>query len=577
MKRLHLPNVIKNLKNHFLQLLSMVAALCPFASLSPDAPSPEQRKTQLLSTLKRNWYIPFSALAFFCLNATTTPGYFAGGVIAFIASVVIALQIPAQYTAMGQARRWMQVVAILTALGICWNIKDALSLQLLAAPLSVLPQRPRVVLALDVLSFPFVYFCVLLFWRKMAKVFSEIKVLDGITKAEWVVYGILLAASLTFMGMTFVQTEAFRGRDCSYDLIYTSDSPLEWGNSFLVLTHAENDIRQPLFAVFAAPFVGIPYLLGKLLGGSMTVQAISINIVQVIMLFFANFMVAKMIRLNAGKRICFLILTSCTYTYLLFILMMDQYIVAYFWLILCIYWISQNQQPDRIALWGAGGTLLTSMILLPFMSAQNPVRNFKAWFADMVKYGLEFVGVMLVFCRFDVIYNAVSQLSKLHQYNGNILTFTDKLYQYTAFLSGCFAAPDAGERMNVDNLISWQLRPVTSIHFLGIGILLLAVVSVIVNRKKRSSLVAAGWVVFSAVILLGMGWGTAENGLILYALYFGWALLVLLFQLVEKIADKLNVQFLVPVFSIGCAAALAVINIPAIMELVNFAITNYPT
>ena len=168
----------------------------------------------------------------------------------------------------------------------------------------------------------------------MAKVFSEIKVLDGITKAEWVVYGILLAASLTFMGMTFVQTEAFRGRDCSYDLIYTSDSPLEWGNSFLVLTHAENDIRQPLFAVFAAPFVGIPYLLGKLLGGSMTVQAISINIVQVIMLFFANFMVAKMIRLNAGKRICFLILTSCTYTYLLFILMMDQYIVAYFWLIL---------------------------------------------------------------------------------------------------------------------------------------------------------------------------------------------------------------------------------------------------
>ena len=112
---------------------------------------------------------------------------------------------------------------------------------------------------------------------------------------------------------------------------------------------------------------------------------------------------------------------------------------------------------------------------------------------------------------------------------------------------------------------------------LGVIILLLVIVSAIVNREKRSSLLAAGWVAFSAVLLLGMGWGTSENGLILYALYFGWAFLVLLFQLVEKIAEKLNMQFLVPVFSIGCAATLAVINIPAIMEMVRFAITNYPT
>ena len=577
MEGLHLPNVIKNLKKHFLQLLSMVAALCPFASPSPDAPSPEQRKAQLLSNLKRNWYIPFSALAFFCLNATTTPGYFVGVLIAFIASVVIALQIPSQYTAMGQTCKWMQVIAILTALGICWNIKDALSLQLLLEALPMLTKRPRIVFVLGVLSIAFVYFCVLLFWQKMTKVFSEIKLLDGITKAEWAVYGILLAASLTFMVMTFAQTEAFRGTNYSYDLIYTSDSPLEWGNSYLVLTHAENDIRQPLFAVFAAPFAGIPYLLGKLFGGSMTVQAIFINIVQVVMLFFSNFMVAKMMRLNAGKRICFLILTSCTYTYLLFILMMEQYIVAYFWLVLCMYLISQNQQPDRLVMWGAGSTLLTSMILLPFMSAQKPIRNFKAWFADMVRYGLEFVGVMLVFCRFDVIYNFVSQLSMLHQYTGKVLTFSDKLYQYTAFLADCFAAPDAGVSMNINGLISWQLRPVAGIHLLGIGILLLAMVSAIVNRGKRSSLLAAGWVAFSAVLLLGMGWGASENGLILYALYFGWALLVLLFQLIEKIADKLNMQFLIPIFSIGCAAALAVTNIPAIMEMVCFALTNYPT
>ena len=111
---------------------------------------------------------------------------------------------------------------------------------------------------------------------------------------------------------------------------------------------------------------------------------------------------------------------------------------------------------------------------------------------------------------------------------------------------------------------------------MGVAILLLVIVSAILNRDKMSSLLAAGWAAFSIVILLILGWGTKENGLILYALYFGWAFLLLLFQLVEKISDKLNMKFLVPVFSIGCAAALAAVNIPAVVEMVNFAIAYFP-
>ena len=87
---------------------------------------------------------------------------------------------------------------------------------------------------------------------------------------------------------------------------------------------------------------------------------------------------------------------------------------------------------------------------------------------------------------------------------------------------------------------------------------------------------AAGWVGFSVIMLLGLGWGTKENGLILYALYFGWAFLVLLFQLVEKIESKLNIKFLIPVVTMVAVIALLVINIPAILEMVNFAITYYP-
>jgi hypothetical protein len=104
----------------------------------------------------------------------------------------------------------------------------------------------------------------------------------------------------------------------------------------------------------------------------------------------------------------------------------------------------------------------------------------------------------------------------------------------------------------------------------------LAVISAIWNRDKKSSLLAAGWVGFSVIMLLGLGWGTKENGLILYALYFGWAFLVLLFQLVEKIENKLTIKFLIPVVTMVAVIALLVINIPAILEMVNFAITYYP-
>ncbi|MCI8772244.1 MAG: hypothetical protein HFH73_14200 [Lachnospiraceae bacterium] len=297
----------------------------------------------------------------------------------------------------------------------------------------------------------------------------------------------------------------------------------------------------------------------------------------------ANFMLTRMMKLNAIKRICFMVLTYCTYTTLLFTLMMEQYIVAYFWLVFCMYLISENRRPERIALWGAGGTLLTSMVLLPFMSQKSPIKNFKEWFLDMVKYGLEFVALMLAFCRFDVIFNLKAQIFSFTSFTGQTVATSNKLFQYTAFIHNCFAAPKAGTVSVKDfsvsgesTFISWQLNPVSHLDIIGILIFLLVIISAILNRDKISSRFAAGWVGFSIVILFLLGWGTRENGLILYSLYFGWAFLVLLFQLVERIQDKLNVTFLLPVISIGSAAVLTSVNLPSIREMIDFAIAYFP-
>ena len=547
---------------------------------------PVQEKAEITANLKRNWYLPISAMAFFCLSATRTLGSMVGLLIVFVFSVFISTQVSSIWVRTKNSVHVLRVLSLITAIGICfagqaffdstWSV--SFKIQSLEAILPITIDIIGTIGAFGaVLAIPFVYFCLLMFWNSIEGILKESKIFCEVRIAEWIVYGVLLIIMLGYMLFSFTHSQAFYGTELSYDIIYTSDSPsLVKENVYLVLTHPENDLRQPLFAVFAAPFVGIPYLLARLLGVSATVQAILMNSVQILMLFAANFMLTKMLKLDSVKRICFMVLTSCTYTHLLFAVMMEQYIVAYFWLIFCMYLIAEKQTPDRIALWGAGGTLLTSMVLLPFMSRKSPIRDFKAWFMDMVKYGLEFVALMLVFCRFDVIFNLSERVTQLSGFAGKTIAFADKIYQYTEFIGSCFVAPMAGANAITLDHISWQLNKATGINFVGVLILVLAVFSAIWNRDKKSSLLAAGWVVFSVIMLLGLGWGTKENGLILYALYFGWAFLALMFQLVEKIESKLNIKFLIPVVTMVAAIALLLINIPAIMEMVNFASTYYP-
>lgn len=539
----------------------------------------ELRKPEAAANLKRNWYFPVSAMAFFCLTMDNTVGYCLGMLIVCGIMIIIASRISSVRNFILQHSVSARILSAAVASGIClgnqrYFYEETLKL---IAELSLPAIFNKLFLILSyfgaVCAVFFVFCCILVFVKEMKRIFSETHILDGIKTAEWIIYGLLLAASLGFMVFSFAKTQAFYGTEHSFDIIYTSDSPaLVKKNVYMALTHWENDLRQPLFAVFAAPFTGIPYLISRLIGASAGVQAMLVNSVQVIMLFAANFMLARMMKLDPLKRTCFMTLTSLTYTQLLFTLMMEQYIVAYFWLIFCLYLICEKQQPDRIALWGTGGTLLTGMILLPFMSNKSPIKNFKVWFMDMVKYGLEFIVLMLVFCRFDIIYNLATNISFLNRFTGHSITLADKLYQYTHFIHNCFTAPSA----NANNHYSWQLDAVTSTDFTGVIILILAIVSVILNHNKKSSLLAAGWIGFSVAVLLGLGWGTKENGLILYSLYFGWAFFVLLFQLVEKIESKLNVRFLLPVATICAAVVLLSANIPSISEMLKFAVTYYP-
>ena len=124
--------------------------------------------------------------------------------------------------------------------------------------------------------------------------------------------------------------------------------------------------------------------------------------------------------------------------------------------------------------------------------------------------------------------------------------------------------------------MSWQLNPSNSINITGLIVIGLAFLGAFVSRKNKMCRLSFMWLLYSFVILCVIGWGTAENGLVLYSLYFSWAAFILIFSLALKAEDLSGVRLVVPAFVVSAASLMLYANLPAMSELVGFAVKYYP-
>ena len=407
-------------------------------------------------------------------------------------------------------------------------------------------------------------------------------VFQSLSKIELIIYSILTIALLGFVCYVFFGSNAFWGTKLYYDIIYTSDSPsLVKSNVYLRLYHGENDLRQPLFAVFAAPFVGFGYALSVPLSHINPVfTPLFMNAIQVLMLITANLMLAKIINLDTVGRVCFMIFTTVTYTTLLFSVMMEQYIVAYFWLIFVIYSYIMYKKATVISISATGGTLLTSLVLIPTAyeyEQSNNTCKIRSFITAVEKSLLGFLVMLFAFGRLDILLNFSEKTTQLSGFAGGE-NIVGRSKQYLSFISSCFISPNAVVDKTTFDHISWQLSKniITQINIVGIIIIALCLVSFIVNRKKLLTRISAFWVCFSVLLLCIVGWGSAENGMILYSLYFGWAFIVLLFQLINWCSEKLRFKYLTPIICSIIIITISIINYQGIRDLLSFAFTYYP-
>lgn len=383
-----------------------------------------------------------------------------------------------------------------------------------------------------------------------------------------------LIAIVCIIGV-FQQTSLFfatynaDGSLISYDVLYTADcSEIYAMDCFSRILSSENDIRQPLFGLFALPIGLLAKLLSALFFFLPNSYAIGLGILQIILLAITLIMIMRLLQLSKlTDRIFFILFASSCYAYLLYSFMIEQYVIAYFYVILVIY-VTHTTDKLNFAYFGAVSTLLTSGILFPLISK---AKKLKEWAFDILKC-VGIYAVLIIFCgQLPQFLSLTDKLGYLMTFSGESVTWHEKWVQFTHFIPSMFIAPKAD--VAIDGFYCYRISEQAAVSILGLLILAAVIIGFILTRRELLSKIAILWVVFSFLILFVVGWGTAENGLILYVLYFAWAYLILLYQFIKNIIPNAAIRNVILGIS---GVSMFIYNIHELITIVQFGITYYP-
>ena len=533
-----------------------------------------------IRNIRQNLLLILSSFAFLCLNLQRDPQKIIAAAAALPVIVLFYSRLSGVRGRIRSVHVGVRICAALSAAGICLyaelsfinrtaNALDSEKTILILTALSI---------AAALLSLAAVFTLTSLLLDHTAQALAPL--FRELSRAEAAVCVLITLALAGYAVFAFAGSRAFWNPGTDYEVIYTSDSPsMIEPNVFLWLYHPENDMRQPLFAVFSAPVTAPAWLLSLPFAGlNPMITPLLMDLIQIAVLVTANLMLTGMLGLKGRNRICFMLITAVTYPTLLFSVMIEQYIIAYFWLVFAAYSCTEHGRASTIAVSAAGGTLLTSLAFMPLAySREADGKGIRPFLKAMAAPVTGFLTMFLAFGRLDTLLGFGKKAGILASFAGGG-SLSARLNQYLSFAASCFAAPDAAADTVTYGYPSWQMtgQNILNPDYAGLTILLLCAVSIIVNRRDRAVTIAGAWAGFSVLLLLIVGWGAPENGMILYTLYFGWAFLVLLFRLVERLAEKTGFGLLTPLATCTIVAVLGWLNFRGIGELLTFAFARYP-
>lgn len=385
--------------------------------------------------------------------------------------------------------------------------------------------------------------------------------------------GIFFAAIIY---MTFMCTQAFYGAHVNgawynFDLIYSADSGyLVHEDVFRNVGASQNDLRQPLYGVFSMPFALVAWLISKVLFFLPQAYVTVLQIIQMFLYLVAVVLLSRMLETKGPEKILFLLMMSSTYPVLIFSLTSEQYLMAVFYLVLMIY-LRQEKNKAGLLYIAATGSMLTTGIFFPLVTWD---RRFKTFACNTMKLCGAFFGVMILSGRLTTFLDIGSYIAGYAPYVGGDVTPLSKLMQYVNFVGSCFVAPASRVDFETYSHVSWQMVPVTAWRVFGFVVLIGAVLGVLCRPRAAFSKICGVWIGFSFLLLGVIGWGTIDNGLMLYTLYFGWAYVAMCFQLIDRgLAWDRAVKMAV---MLGVTAVVLMFNVLALRDVLVFATQFFP-
>ena len=430
-----------------------------------------------------------------------------------------------------------------------------------------------VVIALLIMSFIAMYGVSVIFNYVLSNI---VALIDTIIDKKYEINNIVAIAVCVLYFLLIIwaygNTTAFYGSGYN-DVIYGSDSyTLTSSNVWLSLFQRQNDLRQPLYMLTAAPFMGIAYILGIILNCFyVNGLAIAYAFVQALLLVWSIWLLSHLISDNDIIRSLIILILSVSYPAIVFSLCLEQYVSSFFWLIMAVVAVMYDQKKADLMIIGAANGLLTSAFLVVWKKA----KSFVEWFQSAFKCGMMFLLTLFAFGRADIFLNIKANLAEIFQHTGKKLTIVDKAYQYSKFVEDCFVGQPAVEKVHNSGFLIWGCSEPNTINVVGIIIIVLIVVAVIWNRDSLLCKISASWIGFSVLLLCVLGWGTSSNALFLYSLYFSWAFWVPFFLSFQKIYNKGYKKSVIVILT--CLFILiAKLNIAEFIRMLNFAIENYP-
>lgn len=405
-------------------------------------------------------------------------------------------------------------------------------------------------------------------WKKLFPAVK--KFFKSLTKFEKIFLIIMSIVALVLTLIIYNVTHAFYFANSNYDVIYTADSSaLFKGDAFFNINMEENDLRQPLFGLFSLPFALLAKVLSQVFFFVPNGYAVFLTTIQIILFAVTLVLIMRLFKLSEKSKLNFVLLYLACFSSISFSFILEQYIIGLFYLILTIYTYYFSKYEVNYSYIGATGTMLTSGAFFPFISH---FKNIKTWLKNILKCFLVFLIIMVIFGQLGQIFYFPEWLEKMVSFTGTKIGFNDKLIQFISFIKNIFIAPVAAVSDN-NWFFGYYVTPIYHYSKVGILLLIICFISFVMNRKNKMAIISFIWILFSFVLLCVVGWGTEENGLNLYSLYFSWAYIGLIYLFFERLLQNNLLKKIIVFVIVVC---FLVINIPAFMDIINFGIKYYP-